>query len=272
MATGAPQTAAALTTDAEARRAAEAIKQSALDATLAAARQRHAAEAAETAAAAKAAQAKTAQAKATQAKAAQGKAAQAKAAQAKAAQAKAAQAKAARVKAAQAAAEVAREQAAAQAAARAAERARQDAPPASPPSAPPTSSSAPTPSAGTTVAPASSTVDRLIAFLKSQLGKPYVYGATGPGAYDCSGLTQAAFSSVGVHLPRTSQEQSTVGAPVSLSALQAGDLIFWGGQGSAHHVGVYIGRGQYLDAANPSTPVAIHQLADYTPDWAVRVL
>jgi cell wall-associated NlpC family hydrolase len=127
--------------------------------------------------------------------------------------------------------------------------------------------------ASTAVAPASSSkVDKLIAFLKSQIGKPYVYGATGPGSYDCSGLTQVAFGTVGVTLPRTSQEQSTVGTPVSISALQPGDLIFWGGEGSAFHVGVFIGNGQYLDAANPSTPVGIHQLADYMPDWAVRVL
>ncbi|WP_069461676.1 C40 family peptidase [Actinacidiphila rubida] len=128
-------------------------------------------------------------------------------------------------------------------------------------------------SSSTAVAPASSSkVDQLIAFLKSQIGKPYVYGATGPGSYDCSGLTQAAFGTVGVTLPRTSQEQSTAGTSVSISALQPGDLIFWGGQGSAYHVGVYIGNGQYLDAANPSTPVGIHQMADYMPDWAVRVL
>ncbi|WNI17175.1 C40 family peptidase [Actinacidiphila sp. ITFR-21] len=136
------------------------------------------------------------------------------------------------------------------------------------------SSAAPTATASTaSAAPASSgKVDQLIAFLKSQLGKPYVYGATGPGSYDCSGLTQAAFASIGVDLPRTSQEQSTAGTPVSVSALQPGDLIFWGGEGSAYHVGVFIGDGQYLDAANPSTPVAIHQLADYMPDWAVSVL
>ncbi|MFI1096244.1 C40 family peptidase [Streptomyces sp. NPDC020917] len=122
-------------------------------------------------------------------------------------------------------------------------------------------------------APASSSkVDQLIVFLKSQIGKPYVYGATGPGSYDCSGLTQVAFGTVGVNLPRTSQDQSTVGTPVSISALQPGDLIFWGGQGSAYHVGVFIGNGQYLDAANSSTPVGIHQMADYMPDWAVRVL
>ena len=129
------------------------------------------------------------------------------------------------------------------------------------------------PTVSASVSPASSSkVDQLIAFLKSQLGKPYVYGASGPDSYDCSGLTQAAFASIGVDIPRTSQDQSTVGTPVSVSDLQAGDLIFWGGEGSAFHVGVALGNGQYLDAANPSTPVAIHQLADYMPDWAVNVL
>jgi cell wall-associated NlpC family hydrolase len=176
---------------------------------------------------------------------------------------------AAQIKAAKAAAaaKAARERAAAQAASRSSARAALTVTPTASPSATPTAS------ASTTAAPASSSkVDQLISFLKAQLGKPYVYGATGPGSYDCSGLTQAAFASVGVTLPRTSQEQSTAGTPVSVSALRAGDLIFWGGEGSAYHVGVYIGDGQYLDAANPSTPVAIHQLADYMPDWAVRVL
>ncbi|CAG6391369.1 C40 family peptidase [Streptomyces cocklensis] len=133
----------------------------------------------------------------------------------------------------------------------------------------PVSSSTATTSAA---APSGTKVDKLIAFLKAQIGKPYVYGATGPSSYDCSGLTQAAFATVGVNLPRTSQEQSTTGTPVSLSSLKAGDLVFWGGEGSAYHVGVYIGGGQYLDAANPSSPVGIKPLTYSEPDWAVRVL
>ncbi|WP_329135277.1 C40 family peptidase [Streptomyces sp. NBC_01476] len=221
--------------------AAAAIEQNALDASLAAAKERAAAEAAEDAAKAK-----------------------------KSADAKAAKARAA------AAAKAARERAAA--ASRASARAKLTARPAvasAGSAGSSSSSSAATPTATTTAASApasSSKVDQLITFLKAQLGKPYVYGATGPGSYDCSGLTQAAFASVGVDLPRTSQEQSTVGTPVPIGSLQAGDLIFWGGEGSAYHVGVFIGDGQYLDAANPSTPVAIHQLADYMPDWAVRAL
>lgn len=136
----------------------------------------------------------------------------------------------------------------------------------------PTAASA-TPSASAAVPAASGTkADKLIAFLKAQVGKPYVYGATGPDSYDCSGLTQVAYATVGVNLPRTSQEQSTAGTPVALGSLQPGDLIFWGGEGSAYHVGVFIGNGQYLDAANPSTPVGVKQMVDYEPDWAVRVL
>ncbi|WUH91572.1 C40 family peptidase [Streptomyces sp. NBC_00433] len=137
----------------------------------------------------------------------------------------------------------------------------------------PTSSTAASAAASPSVAaPSGTKVDKLIAFLKAQIGKPYVYGATGPGSYDCSGLTQAAYATVGVNLPRTSQEQSTAGTPVSLSSLKAGDLVFWGGEGSAYHVGVYIGDGQYLDAANPSSPVGIKPMTYSEPDWAVRVL
>lgn len=175
----------------------------------------------------------------------------------------AAQARAATARKAAAAAKAARARATAGAlaASRSAKRAALIAKPVS-------SSAASTPAA----APSGTKVDRLIAFLKAQIGKPYVYGATGPSSYDCSGLTQTAFATVGVDLPRTSQEQSTTGTPVGLGSLQAGDLVFWGGEGSAYHVGVYIGDGQYLDAANPSSPVGIKPLTYSEPDWAVRVL
>jgi cell wall-associated NlpC family hydrolase len=131
-------------------------------------------------------------------------------------------------------------------------------------------------SAGRTALAASSSATgsaaSVIGFLKAQVGKPYVYGATGPSAYDCSGLTQAAFRTIGVELPRTSQAQSTFGTQVSVSAVQPGDLLFWGGVGSAYHVAVYIGGGQYLDAANPSKGVVIQQMSNYMPTSAVRVL
>ncbi|WP_443047942.1 C40 family peptidase [Streptomyces sp. H39-S7] len=118
---------------------------------------------------------------------------------------------------------------------------------------------------------ASGSIASVISFLQAQVGKAYVMGGTGPSSYDCSGLTQAAFKTIGVDLPRTSQEQSNTGTPVSISSLQVGDLVFWGGQGSAYHVGVYIGGDQYLDAANPETGIGVHDMSWSTPDFATRV-
>lgn len=124
----------------------------------------------------------------------------------------------------------------------------------------------------TASAPTGGSVATVIAFLKAQVGDAYVMGATGPNAWDCSSLVQAAFKQVGVDLPRVSQDQSTVGTDVSLSNLQVGDILYWGGKGSAYHTGVYIGNGQYLDAANPSKGVVIQDLSGYPASGAVRVL
>lgn len=121
-------------------------------------------------------------------------------------------------------------------------------------------------------APASGSVATVIAFLKAQLGDAYVMGATGPNAWDCSSLVQAAYKQVGVQLPRVSQDQSMAGTDVPLSSIQVGDILYWGGKGSAYHVGVYIGNGQYLDAANPSKGVVIQDLSGYPASGAVRVL
>ncbi|MFI9728054.1 C40 family peptidase [Streptomyces sp. NPDC052092] len=124
----------------------------------------------------------------------------------------------------------------------------------------------------TVSAPASGSVATVIAFLRAQVGDAYVMGATGPNAWDCSSLVQAAFKQVGVDLPRVSQDQSMVGTDIPLSQIQVGDILYWGGKGSAYHVGVYIGNGQYLDAANPSKGVVIQDLSGYPASGAVRVL
>ncbi|GAA2291770.1 C40 family peptidase [Streptomyces kunmingensis] len=124
----------------------------------------------------------------------------------------------------------------------------------------------------TAAAPASGSVGAVIGFLQAQVGDAYVMGGTGPNSWDCSGLVQAAFKQAGVDLPRTSQEQSTFGTSVSLSNLAVGDILYWGGAGSAYHVGVYIGNGQYLDAANPSKGVVIQDLSGYPASGAVRAL
>lgn len=113
------------------------------------------------------------------------------------------------------------------------------------------SSNNPAPSAPAP-APASGRAATAVAFARAQLGKPYVYGATGPGSYDCSGLTGAAWAAAGVHLPRTSQAQYGAGSPVSRSQLQPGDLVFFYGLG---HVGIYVGGGMVIHAPKPGQTV-----------------
>ncbi|WP_078512081.1 C40 family peptidase [Streptomyces sp. e14] len=112
----------------------------------------------------------------------------------------------------------------------------------------------------------------IVSFVKSQVGKAYVSGATGPSAYDCSGLVQTAFKQVGISLPRVSQDQSTAGTQVSLSNLQPGDILYWGGAGSAYHVAVYVGDGMFVGAQNPSSGVVERPLSYDPPSGAVRVL
>lgn len=113
----------------------------------------------------------------------------------------------------------------------------------------------------------------LLSFLRSQLGDRYVYGGNGPDAWDCSGLTKAAYAKIGVHLPRTSEQQSLVGERVSLSKLKPGDLLFWGfGPGLATHVTIYMGNGTFIGAQNPHTGVAQVSIANDRPAFARRVL
>ncbi|MEU2245269.1 C40 family peptidase [Streptomyces sp. NPDC019224] len=112
----------------------------------------------------------------------------------------------------------------------------------------------------------------VVAFAQAQVGDAYVSGGTGPNSWDCSGLVQAAFRTVGVDLPRVSQSQSTFGTQVSLSNLQPGDILYWGGAGSAYHVGIYVGGGQFVGAQNSSTGVVQRPLDYDMPTGAVRVL
>ncbi|ANZ17850.1 C40 family peptidase [Streptomyces noursei] len=118
----------------------------------------------------------------------------------------------------------------------------------------------------------SGSVSTLVSFLKAQLGKAYVLGSSGPSSYDCSGLTQAAFSQIGIDLPRVSQSQSTTGTQVGLGNLQVGDILYWGSAGSAYHVAVYVGNGNFIGAQNPSTGIVERPLSYDMPTGAVRVL
>lgn len=120
--------------------------------------------------------------------------------------------------------------------------------------------------------PASGSAAAIVSFVQAQVGKAYVSGATGPSAYDCSGLVQAAFNQVGISLPRVSQAQSTAGTQVGLDNLQPCDILYWGGAGSAYHVGVYVGDGMFVGAQNSSTGVVEKPLSYDPPSGAVRVL
>ncbi|MGZ4427415.1 MAG: NlpC/P60 family protein [Nocardioidaceae bacterium] len=143
----------------------------------------------------------------------------------------------------------ARARAAAQAAAQAARAARSQDASRSAGTSPSPAPAAPSPSA----APASGRAAQAVAYAMAQVGKSYVYGATGPSSFDCSGLTMRAWQSAGVTLPRTAAAQMSAGTPVSSSNLQPGDLVFY--YSPVSHVGMYIGNGRIVNAENPSVGV-----------------
>ncbi|GAB3154418.1 C40 family peptidase [Microbispora hainanensis] len=117
--------------------------------------------------------------------------------------------------------------------------------------------------------PASGNALAALQFAYKQIGKPYRYGGTGPGAWDCSGLVQAAWEAAGVRLPRTSYEQWAWGASrrVSLDDLQPGDLLWHAGYG---HVGIYAGDGKVVHAPQTGDVVKVVTLAEYHAIGAVR--
>jgi cell wall-associated NlpC family hydrolase len=102
-------------------------------------------------------------------------------------------------------------------------------------------------------APASGRAAAAIAAARSALGKPYVWGASGPSGFDCSGLMQWSYGQAGVALPRTSQGQRFAGRQVPLSQAQPGDLVTY--RSDASHVGMYMGNGQVIHAPYPGAPV-----------------
>ncbi|MGW3668794.1 NlpC/P60 family protein [Streptomyces sp. NPDC005141] len=94
---------------------------------------------------------------------------------------------------------------------------------------------------------------KALTFARTQIGKPYVWGATGPESYDCSGLTQAAWKAAGVSLPRVTYDQVNAGTTVSLADAQPGDLVFF--YDDISHVGLYIGNGMMIHAPKPGAYV-----------------
>jgi len=96
--------------------------------------------------------------------------------------------------------------------------------------------------------------DSLVHLTRSQLGVRYKYGAKAPGtAFDCSGLVQWVMARFDIQVPRTSREQASLGReiPKVQSLLRAGDLLFFGKGRVVDHVGIYVGNGRYVHAANP---------------------
>ena len=111
--------------------------------------------------------------------------------------------------------------------------------------------------------PTSTQAGKAVAFVYAQLGKPYQWGATGPGSYDCSGLVQAAWAAAGVQLPRTTYEQWAALPHIARSALEPGDLIFMDGIG---HVVMYVGDGYIIDAPKTGMNVQKVPLAGWYAD------
>ncbi|GGO53584.1 C40 family peptidase [Streptomyces lasiicapitis] len=124
------------------------------------------------------------------------------------------------------------------------------------------------PASGATKAP-NSRASAAVSYAYKALGSPYVWGATGPNAFDCSGLTQAAYRAAGVSLPRTTYAQIDTGRRVSRSELQPGDLVFF--YSGISHVGIYVGDGQMIHAPNPSAPVRLAPISQMPFAGAARV-
>ncbi len=118
-----------------------------------------------------------------------------------------------------------------------------------------------------------SAVDRVLAFAKAQVGKPYKWGAAGPDSFDCSGLTMRAWQAGGKSLPHYSVAQFETGTRISVSKAKAGDLYFWSSNGSPsgiHHVALALGGGQFIEAPRTGVPVRYSSISTWFPDFAVR--
>ena len=104
-----------------------------------------------------------------------------------------------------------------------------------------------------------------LAFAARHLGTPYLWGGNGPGGFDCSGLSSAAYAAAGVALPRVAQEQFAAGPPVpDGTSVRPGDLVFFGsGPSGVDHVGIYVGAGLMVDAPHTGAVVRVEPA-----DWS----
>jgi peptidoglycan DL-endopeptidase CwlO len=109
---------------------------------------------------------------------------------------------------------------------------------------------------------------RVVAYAMSKVGDSYVWGASGPSSFDCSGLTMRSYAQVGISLPHSSSAQYGSGRHISRSGLEPGDLVFF--YSPIHHVGIYIGGGMIVHAANPGEGVTTAPLSSMPYVGAVR--
>ena len=116
--------------------------------------------------------------------------------------------------------------------------------------------------------PASGRAAAAVSYAMAQVGKAYVYGAAGPSAFDCSGLTMMAWAQAGVALPHSSGAQYSSGPHIAESDLQPGDLVFY--YSPISHVGMYIGNGMIVNAENPGSGIRVTSLHTMPYVGAVR--
>ena len=108
---------------------------------------------------------------------------------------------------------------------------------------------------GTVVDPGGSGHSSVVAIAQRYLGVPYVWGGASPSGFDCSGLAMYCYAQVGIYLSHGATDQQRASKPVPLSALQPGDLVFFGSASYSHHVGIYVGGGSMIDAPHTGAVV-----------------
>ena len=105
---------------------------------------------------------------------------------------------------------------------------------------------------------------------RQYLGVPYVWGGTTPNGFDCSGLVQYVYKQLGINISRTTYYQVNDGVEVSKNELKQGDLVFFRKNGNIHHVGIYIGGGQFIHAPQTGEVVKISNLSDRSDYYTAR--
>ena len=109
---------------------------------------------------------------------------------------------------------------------------------------------------GTVVDPGGSGHSAVVGIAQRYLGVPYVYGGASPSGFDCSGLTMYCYAQIGIGLSHGATDQQQASTPVPLSALQPGDLVFFGSASYSYHVGIYVGGGSMIHAPHTGAVVS----------------